>query len=48
MTDSITITVEAVAGNTRLRVSMAYGGFAEACGSFNYGEVEDYTLNIQP
>jgi PKD repeat protein len=47
VTGSITIPAEAVAGNTRLRVAMSYGGFAEACGSFTYGEVEDYTLSIQ-
>ena len=28
-------------------VSMRYAGYAAACGSFTYGEVEDYTLNIE-
>jgi Zn-dependent metalloprotease/chitodextrinase len=44
---SITIPAQTAAGNTRLRVSMRYGGFASACGNYTYGEVEDYTLNIQ-
>jgi hypothetical protein len=33
-------------GNTRMRVSMKYNGIPTACESFNYGEVEDYTVNI--
>jgi len=29
-----------------MRVSMKYNGVPAACGSFSYGEVEDYTVNI--
>jgi vibriolysin len=43
---SITVPTSAAAGSTRLRVSMRYGGNPSSCGSFNYGEVEDYTLQI--
>ncbi len=35
--------------NTRMRVSMAYGGYpSNPCCSFAYGEVEDYCINIAP
>jgi len=33
-------------GSTRMRVSMEYGSVPSSCGSFTYGEVEDYTVNI--
>jgi len=33
-------------GATRMRVSMKYNGVPTSCESFNYGEVEDYTVNI--
>lgn len=34
-------------GTTRMRVSMAYGGYpANPCCVFSYGEVEDYCINI--
>ncbi|WP_163833797.1 choice-of-anchor B family protein [Spartinivicinus ruber] len=36
----------AKSGKTRLRVVMRYNAVPNACGSFNYGEVEDYTVNI--
>jgi lysyl endopeptidase len=35
--------VEAV---TRMRVSMSYSTYPPACGTFTYGEVEDYTVDI--
>lgn len=35
-------------GSTRMRVSMSYYEAPLACGSFNYGEVEDYTVIIKP
>ena len=44
---SITIPASALVGNTRLRVSMKYNAAQTACETFTYGEVEDYTLNIQ-
>ncbi|MGI9527138.1 MAG: GEVED domain-containing protein [Weeksellaceae bacterium] len=36
----------ALTGNTRMRVAMKYNASTSACGSFSYGEVEDYTVNI--
>lgn len=43
----ITVPAGAATGTTRMRVKVAYGNTAN-CGSFNYGEVEDYTLNVVP
>jgi hypothetical protein len=43
---SFTIPSTALAGSTRMRVSMQYNTIPASCGSFNYGEVEDYTVNI--
>jgi len=37
---------EAAEGVTRMRVSMSYGSAPPSCGTFRYGEVEDYTVNI--
>ncbi len=56
--DAGAVTQEAISGNfqiptgimegpTRMRVSMSYNGPAEACADgFDYGEVEDYCVNI--
>ncbi|HYV92691.1 MAG TPA: M4 family metallopeptidase [Chitinophagales bacterium] len=46
-TGTITVPSTATVGTTRMRVSMHYGGTPASCGSFDYGEVEDYTLNVQ-
>lgn len=43
---TINIPTTALAGSTRMRVSMKYNGIPTACKTFNYGEVEDYTLMI--
>jgi choice-of-anchor B domain-containing protein len=43
---TITIPATAALGETRLRVVMRYNAAPDACGTFNYGEVEDYTVNI--
>lgn len=43
---NFTIPNTALAGNTRMRVSMLYNADSSPCQSFTYGEVEDYTLNI--
>lgn len=43
---SFTVPAEAKDGNTRMRVSMKYNGIPTACESFQYGEVEDYTIVI--
>ncbi|NIF04446.1 T9SS type A sorting domain-containing protein [Chryseobacterium sp. Tr-659] len=44
---SITIPSTAVTGNTRMRVIMRYNTVpSSSCGTFDYGQVEDYTLKI--
>ncbi|NJO91092.1 MAG: T9SS type A sorting domain-containing protein, partial [Chloroflexia bacterium] len=42
----INVPATALSGPTRLRISMKYGSQATACETFQYGEVEDYTVNI--
>lgn len=44
---SFTVPTSALSGSTRMRVIMKYDGYAPSCGTFTYGEVEDYTINIQ-
>ncbi len=46
VTGTITVPQAATGGETRLRVSMRYNEYPESCGLLDYGEVEDYTLNI--
>ena len=43
---SFTVPTGATSGTTRMRVSMKYNGVPTSCESFQYGEVEDYTVNI--
>ncbi|WP_426431790.1 reprolysin-like metallopeptidase [Winogradskyella sp. HB-48] len=43
---NITIPTDALFGPTRMRVSMKYDGIPTSCESFDFGEVEDYTVNI--
>ncbi|WP_299883825.1 reprolysin-like metallopeptidase [uncultured Lacinutrix sp.] len=44
---TFTVPASAADGATRMRVVMRYNVTpTSACGSFNYGEVEDYTVNI--
>lgn len=45
-TGSFLIPATASAGLTRMRVSMQYSAAPPTCGTFTYGEVEDYLLNI--
>ncbi|WP_089791252.1 zinc-dependent metalloprotease [Chryseobacterium wanjuense] len=46
-TGSITIPAAASLGTTRMRVMMKYSSVpTSSCGSYTYGQVEDYTLNI--
>ena len=37
-----------VTGTTRMRVSMKYNALATSCETFDYGEVEDYTVSFSP
>jgi chitodextrinase len=47
VTGSITIPSTATLGATRMRVMMQYSSVpSSSCGSYTYGQVEDYTLNI--
>ncbi len=43
---SFTPPTSAITGTTRMRVSMKYNGTPTTCESFQYGEVEDYTVNL--
>ena len=43
---TFTVPTTATTGATRMRVSLKYNGVPTSCESFNYGEVEDYTVNI--
>lgn len=47
ITAAVVIPASAKTGQTRMRVSMRYSAVPLACGTFNYGEVEDYSVNIQ-
>jgi vibriolysin len=44
---TITIPAGTSAGTTRMRVSMKWNATPTSCEAFSYGEVEDYTVNIQ-
>jgi hypothetical protein len=48
LTGSVTIPATATLGTTRMRVSLNESGNATspACGTFSYGETEDYFINI--
>jgi len=46
LSSNITIPLNAILGNTRMRVAMKYGAASTSCESFTYGEVEDYTVSI--
>jgi len=43
---SFTVPTSAIIGTTRMRVVMQYNAIPSSCGSYNYGETEDYTVNI--
>ena len=43
---SFDVPTDANLGETRMRVTMKYNSEASPCESFDYGEVEDYTVNI--
>lgn len=46
-TGTFTPPTTAITGAVRMRVSMKYNGIPTACETFPYGEVEDYTVNLQ-
>ncbi|MBP6409612.1 MAG: fibronectin type III domain-containing protein [Pseudarcicella sp.] len=46
LSSSFTVPNTAQDGQTRLRIAMKYGSTANTCETFNYGEVEDYLVNI--
>ncbi|MEW7278729.1 GEVED domain-containing protein [Aquimarina sp. 2201CG1-2-11] len=46
ITGQFTVPSDAKDGATRLRVIMRYSTAPSPCGTFNYGEAEDYTVNI--
>jgi hypothetical protein len=50
VTANITVPLTALGGATLMRVKMVEGGVAgqSACGTFLYGEVEDYTVLVNP
>ncbi len=43
---TFTVSSSASSGSTRMRVSMKYNAIPTSCETFNYGEVEDYTVNL--
>lgn len=46
VTGAFTIPTSSNTGQTRMRVSMKYNGIPNPCENFNWGEVEDYTINL--
>ncbi|PAU59115.1 M14 family zinc carboxypeptidase [Pseudomonas indica] len=47
VTGNLVVPANATKGKTRMRVAMRYNNAPAACGTFNYGEVEDYSVTIQ-
>lgn len=47
VSETFTVPTNAVTNATRMRVSMSYNAIPSSCQNFTYGEVEDYTVNIQ-
>jgi len=46
LSSSFTIPATAKSGSTKLRIVMSDNSATTSCGTFSYGETEDYTLNI--
>jgi cyanophycinase-like exopeptidase len=46
LTPKITIPNSASNGNIRMRIIVSYNSISSSCGTYNYGETEDYTLNV--
>jgi PKD repeat protein len=47
MTLSVTVPAAALSGPTRMRASLKYNSDPTSCETFSYGQVEDYTVNVQ-
>ncbi len=45
-TGTVTIPVGTALGSKRMRVALKYNAIPASCGSYTYGQVEDYTVNI--
>ena len=43
---NLSVPADALLGNTRMRIAMQRGAYAGPCETFQFGEVEDYTLNV--
>ena len=43
---SVTVPANAATGTTRLRVAMRYNAAPDTCGTFDFGEVEEYDISI--
>lgn len=46
VTGTVSIPANAYIGPTRMRVAMRFGGYSTPCQTFQWGEVEDYTVHI--
>jgi cyanophycinase-like exopeptidase len=46
LSPNITVPTTAVTGLVRMRIIVSYNSITSPCGTYNYGETEDYTLNI--
>ncbi|MBB3062708.1 choice-of-anchor B family protein [Microbulbifer rhizosphaerae] len=46
VTGTLTLPTGSAGVSTRLRIAMRYNAAPSPCGSFNYGEVEDYSVTI--
>jgi len=46
LSGTVSIPSDAVVGSTRMRVALQRDVYADPCGTFSFGEVEDYTITI--
>ncbi|MEP6794504.1 MAG: GEVED domain-containing protein [Saprospiraceae bacterium] len=44
---TITVPLSATTGITRMRIAIRYNAIPPSCGSYDFGEVEDYSVNIK-
>jgi PKD repeat protein len=47
LTTTVTVPAGASTGNTRFRATLKYNSDPTSCETFSYGQVEDYTVNVQ-